>query len=146
MTAAGAPVSDAARFVQAFAEGWAGRHERLLDLLHPDVRLIQPMMPPISGRDDARTKFLEPLLRLLPDMRIEVTRWSAAGDLLFIEWIATATLAGQPLRWTGVDRFVLAQGQAVERVAYFDAVPLIAAIVRHPSTWLSFVRSRVRAT
>jgi hypothetical protein len=63
--------------------------------------------------------------------------------VVFIEWTGNASLAGRPLRWSGVDRFVLAEGVAVERVAYFDALPLFLAILRRPSTWLSFLRSGV---
>jgi ketosteroid isomerase-like protein len=133
---------DAARFVGAFAEAWAGPHrERLLALLHPDVRLVQPIFGSTTGRETADAMFFQPLFRLLPDLRIAVTGWSAAGDVVFIEWAASATLGRRPLRWSGVDRFVLAEGRAVERVAYFDALPLVVAILRRPSVWLSFLRS-----
>ena len=78
---------DAARFVERFADGWAGPHpERLLDLLHPDVRLIQPIFPPTLGRAAAEARLFRPLFRFMPDMRLAVVRWSAAGDAVFIEW------------------------------------------------------------
>jgi hypothetical protein len=140
------PAVDPARFVERFADGWSGPHpERLLALLHPDVRLIQPLSAPVTGRAAAEREIFRPLFRFLPDLRLTVVRWSAAGDVVFIEWTACATL-GKPgtLRWSGVDRFLLgADGTALERVAWFDPAPLLTAILRHPSCWWRFVRSGV---
>lgn len=139
--------TDAGRFVQAFADGWSGPYpDQLLALLDPRVRLVQPIFPPTVGHETARTTFFGTLVRFLPDVRLEVDRWSAAGDLVMIEWTASATLAGRPLRWSGVDRFLLAGDRAVERVAYFDALPLVVAILRHPSCWLAFLRSGMART
>ncbi len=68
----------------------------------------------------------------------------AEGDVVFIEWTASATLGTGTLRWSGVDRFLLgADGRALERVAWFDPAPLLVAILRHPSCWWRFVRSGV---
>ena len=149
MTPGGSPsaresesLRDPARFVEEFARGWAGPDAgALLDLLHPDVQLRQPMFAPTTGREMAAALLFGPLFRFLPDLRLAVVRWSTADDTVFIEWTASATLGGRPLRWSGVDRFTLADGRAIERVAYFDAVPLLVAVLRRPSTWLSFVRS-----
>ena len=128
---------DAARFVERFADGWAGPHpERLLDLLHPDVRLIQPIFPPTLGRAAAEARLFRPLFRFMPDMRLAVVRWSAAGD-------ATATVGGRPLRWSGVDRFLLVEGRATERVSWFDGVPLFLAMLSRPACWPAFWRSGV---
>jgi len=56
-TAAVQSPPDAAHFVERFADGWAGPHpERLLDLLHPDVRLVQPIFPPTVGRAASRLR------------------------------------------------------------------------------------------
>jgi len=151
MSAPGAATSptvpDAARFVEQFADAWAGPHpDRLLDLLQPEVRLVQPLFGLTTGRTTAQASFFGPLFRFLPDLHLEVDRWSAVGDTVFIEWTAGATLAGRPFRWSGVDRFVLAQGRAVERVAYFDALPLLGAVLRHPSSWPAFWRSGMART
>jgi len=149
MSASGAALPEhdarnAARFVERFADGWAGPHpERLLALLHPEVRLFQPIFAPTTGRAAADAGFFRPLLRFLPDLRIEVARWSALGDVVFIEWTASATLAGRPLRWSGVDRFLLVEEQAIERVSYFDALPLFMAVLLRPSCWPRFWRSGV---
>jgi SnoaL-like domain len=139
------PALDAARFVERFADGWAGPHpDRLLALLDRDVRLVQPLSPPVTGRAAAAREIFGPIFRFLPDLRLSVVRWSAAGDVVFIEWTASATLGTGTLGWSGVDRFLLgADGSALERVAWFDPAPLVAAILRHPSCWWRFVRSGV---
>jgi len=133
---------DAARFVERFADAWAGPHaDRLLDLLHPQVRLVQPMFASTADRAAAETGFFRALFRFLPDVRLAVVRWSAVGDTVFIEWTASATLGGRPIRWSGVDRFLLADGRATERVAYFDAIPLLLAVLGRPSCWVAVWRS-----
>jgi hypothetical protein len=136
---------DAAEFVRRFAAGWAGPFpEQLLDLLDENVRLVQPIIPPSTGREAAAATFFRPLLRLVPDLRVKVERWSAAGDVLFIEWTASATLAGRRISWPGVDRFVLSGGRAIERVSYFDPLPLLGATLGRPAGWLAFWRSGIR--
>ena len=140
--AEGAP--DAARFVRLFAEGWAGPSpEKLMDLLDDRIRLVQPIFAPSIGRDAAAARFFRPLLRFMPDVRLEVRRWSASGDVVFIEWTASGTLSGQKLTWSGVDRLILSNGRAVERVAYFDSMPLLVETLRRPSRWLAFWRSGI---
>jgi hypothetical protein len=136
---------DAAEFVRRFAAGWAGPSpEELLDLLDEHVRLVQPIIPPSTGRAAADATFFRPLLRFIPDLRVKVERWSAAGDVLFIEWTASATLAGREISWPGVDRFVLSGQRAIERVSYFDPLPLLVATLRRPRSWLAFRRSGIR--
>jgi hypothetical protein len=138
------PGLDPARFVERFADGWAGPHpDRLLALLAPDVRLVQPLSPPVTGRDAAAREVFAPIFRFLPDLRLAVARWSAAGEVVFIEWTGTATLGSGTLRWSGVDRFLLGPDGARERVAWFDPAPLLVAILRHPSCWRRFVGSGV---
>ncbi len=133
--------SEAARFVRAFAGFW----DRPTDagfraLMHPDVRLVQPMAPPAHGIDAACAWFAA-TQALLPDLRIEVTRWSGTPEALFIEWVGRATFQGRPVRWQAVDRFRVEGGTARERVAYFDPLPLLGVIARAPSGWARVVRS-----
>jgi ketosteroid isomerase-like protein len=118
----------ASDFVAAFADAWARSDpDRLAALLADDVRLEQPLLAPLVGREQARESFRQ-LFAALPDLRAEVDRWSATGDLLFIEFTFSATVGGRPLRWTAVDRFLLSDGLAVERASYFDPSPLTQAL------------------
>src|SRR5207253_499626 len=90
--------------------------------------------------ESARDEFSR-VFGLFPDLHGRVHRWSASPDLVFIEFTLFATFAGRPLRWHVVDRFVLADGRGLERVSYFDSVPLVAALIRRPSGWLAWWKS-----
>jgi ketosteroid isomerase-like protein len=137
------PTSEAARFVQAFADFWdKPTLPSFQALMHPDVRLIQPLAPPARGLAEASAWF-ESTKALLPDIRITVDRWSGTADALFIEWTATATFGGRPVSWHAVDRFRLEGGKARERVAYFDALPLVGTILSRPAGWPGLIRARL---
>jgi ketosteroid isomerase-like protein len=128
-------------FAAAFAEAWAHpTPEGLVKLLHPEVRLEAPMMETTVGHDAAIAEFRR-LFELLSDVHGDVQRWSARDDVVFIEWTLSATFAGRPLQWRLVDRFLVADGLGLERVAYFDPLPLAAAIARNPRGWRRWWRS-----
>lgn len=140
MTRTGAEVT-AAEFVAAFAEAWARpTPDRLGVLLHPDVLLVAPLMATTTGLDEAKEEFGR-LLELLPDIRGTVERWSGDDDVVFIEFTLAATFGGRPIEWRLVDRFLLRDGLAIERVSYFDPLPVAAAMARRPSGWARMWRS-----
>jgi len=134
--------NDCAAFVRMFAEAWdKPTPDKLCGALCDDVRLVQPAAPPIVGRDKAHKSFIA-LLRWLPDLRGEVDRWCGEDDILFIEFRLMATIGGQFIEWPVIDRFILRDGLAAERVSYFDPTPLITATLRHPSAWWGYYRTR----
>lgn len=138
-------ISEAEDFVRTFAAFWSAPTVPAFEaLMHPDVRLVQPLAPPVRGLAEA-SAWLANMLALLPDIRIAVERWSGTPDALFIEWTATATFAGKPVRWSAVDRFHIEGGKARERVAYFDALPLVGMIATRPSGWFGVLRARLGA-
>jgi ketosteroid isomerase-like protein len=59
-------------------------------------------------------------LSRLPDLRIEVIRWAPTGDAVLVDWRATASVAGEPLAWTGVDRFNIRGDRMYEAKVYWD--------------------------
>jgi hypothetical protein len=82
----------------------------------------------------------------LPDIHGEVDRWTAEGDVVFIEFRLRATIGGQPFEWSLIDRFVVGpDGMAIERLTYFDPLPLVLAILARPSSWWRFWRSGAAA-
>lgn len=135
---------EASRFVEQFAAAWARpTAERLAALLHPEVRLSAPMMRTTTGREASREE-LRRLIALWPDVRVEVERWSATDDFVFIEITMHATVAGRPLRIPAIDRFVLRDGLAMERVTYVaEPLSLLASVLMRPSGWLRWWRSGV---
>ncbi len=134
---------DAQHFVRDFQSFWeAPSAERMGDLLRPDVLLLQPLARPLRGLAAARLEFGR-IFRLMPDLRGEVDRWAAAGDALFIELRLSGTVGGSRVEWPVVDRFLLRDGMASERVSYFDPSRLASAFARRPRCWPGLVRSGI---
>lgn len=129
-------------FARAFAEAWSKpTPERLVALLAPDVVLRQPHRPPIHGIEAAQRE-LGALLRWLPGLHGE--RFSAEGstETVFIEWTLVIPVRRGGLRVTAVDRFTLRGALGVERVVFFDPVPLYRAVALRPWRWPGFLRYR----
>jgi ketosteroid isomerase-like protein len=106
--------------VERFAARWDRPNaDALRDLMHADTRnLIPPMTEP--GDREAVVEHFREVLARLPDLRIEVVRWAPTGDAVMVEWKASATVAGQALSWTGVDRFNLRGDRMYEASVYWD--------------------------
>lgn len=134
-------------WVAAFQERWADARnnlDRFMDILSPHVRLASPGFKTTIGRADGYEAFRR-TFEAMPDIRGHVTRWAAAGDVLFVEMTFTATVGGRTVSWDDVDRFVFRDGVAVERVAYFDPTKVRLAYLGSLRGLLQFVRLR-RAT
>src|SRR5262249_13376051 len=102
-----ATMDRAAAFVEGFRRFWSAPSlDGLPDLLAADAKLVQPLAPVMHGLDEVRRQF-GPIFAWLPDLRGEVDRWSAAGDVVFIEFRLRATLGGRHFEWPVVDRFLL---------------------------------------
>jgi hypothetical protein len=139
------PADEAAAFVRAFADFWsAPTPERFRTLMHPEAHLVQPLAPDAHGIDEAVAWFTA-TQALLPAIRITVRRWGGTPEALFIEWTAHATFGGRPVSWDAVDRFRLEHGLVRERVAHFDALPLVVTILTRPAGWLHALRTRLAA-
>ncbi len=115
-----AQLADAHALVERFAAMWAkpdlGSMERLM---HADTRNLIPPMTQPADRAGVLAHFSE-VLRQLPDLWIEVIRWAPTGDTVMLEWCARATVAGQALSWTGVDRFRIRGERMYEAHVYWD--------------------------
>ncbi|HEY8303464.1 MAG TPA: nuclear transport factor 2 family protein [Solirubrobacteraceae bacterium] len=135
----------AADFVRRFAEFWQAPVVARLDtVLASDARLSAPMVSTTYGLEAGRRTFVE-LFELIPDMTAEVHRWGTTSDGVLIEFTVRGTAGGVPISWQSVDRFVLnGDGLATERFTYFDSLPLLLTLVRHPRTLLRFTRSRIK--
>jgi ketosteroid isomerase-like protein len=120
---------DAADFVARFAEFWRPpvRLERVANLLHPDARLITPGLPDVLGVDGAIASF-EQVFALVPDFSVEPLAWRGDREMVFIELRLTGTVGGQRLSIPAIDRFLLRDGKATERVSFFDRSQFAAAV------------------
>jgi SnoaL-like domain len=157
MSAGATPVAEtrpgaaADAWVAGFAEGWrapagaSGLVANFAPILAPEIRLVQPQMPTLVGLEDFRHGFAEPLFELIPDLHGRVLRWAARGDDLFIVVELEGTLGGRPVRFTSCDRVTLRDGVAIEREAHMDPTPLLAAVLRAPRAWPTFLRVQLAA-
>jgi ketosteroid isomerase-like protein len=126
----------AATFAEGFAKSWAAPTVESHSALWADeIVLIQPLMPKAVGRAQCEDAFAR-LFRLIPDLHATVRRWAATGpDVVFIEFTLAGTFGGRPIAWEAVDRFVLRDGLALERVSYFDSLPLALELALRPRGW-----------
>jgi ketosteroid isomerase-like protein len=131
-------------FVRRFQETWAApTPERLNQLVHADIEFIQPMQPAVHGHAEAAA-FWRHLLSMIPDLTGEVVSWAARGGTVFIELRMRGTLGGEPVEWVTLDRIHLEDGKVRQRIAYFDPLPLIRAIVVRPRALGAWLRANAR--
>ena len=132
-----------AEFVDRFRRFWAAPDPAELEgLLHDDARLVQPMMPTARSRAQYAAMTAQ-LLRVMPDLHGTTHRWAETEDGVMIEHTLAGTLGGKPLRWDIADRITLREGRVVERIAYFDPLPIALAVLTRPRAWLPFIRIRL---
>jgi ketosteroid isomerase-like protein len=142
--------ADAESWVEMFTEGWANPVDAgtFCDHFDPhfqeDVRMIQPSMRPIVGKQAFREEFARPLFELIPDLHGTVEGFSADGDVAYIELRLEGTVGRTPFTMHTCDRITLRDGKAVERVAYLDAAPLLKAVARSPRAWPKFLKTQLR--
>jgi ketosteroid isomerase-like protein len=134
--------ADVQAVVEGFAHAWATPQlDRFMALLHPDVRLLQPVTKPILGRDAARVEFAR-LLDWLKDMRGTVDHTAIDGAVALIAWRLVFSLGRRPFELRIVDRIVVAEGLIREREAYYDSLGFMMVLLRRPSAWPGYWRYR----
>jgi ketosteroid isomerase-like protein len=133
---------DISEWVATFGDLWAGGRsnlDRLVGILSPDVRLSAPGLRSTQGRSACRESFRK-TFDLLPDLRGYVLRWSASGDVVFIEMTFRAAIGGRPFEWHNVDRLLFREGLAVDRRAFYDTGRIRRAFLKRPSGWMHLLR------
>jgi hypothetical protein len=146
----GAATSAAEAWVENFAEAWANPGDpdtfcdRFDPWFQPDVRMIQPSVRPVVGKEAFREEFARPLFELVPNLRGTVENWASSGDVIYIELRLEGTIGRRPFTLHTCDRIKLRDGKAVERFAYLDATPLVKAVARSPRSWPRFLRTQLR--
>jgi ketosteroid isomerase-like protein len=133
--------SDPERFVARFADFWnSPSPQRLPELLHPDVVLVQPLAPRTTGIEAAQAQFRR-FAYCLPGLRADVDHWCANHDVLFIEFRLHTRIGATPIEWPNVNRLRLRDGKGIERVTYFDPLAVLPTLLRHPSIGWRWWRS-----
>jgi ketosteroid isomerase-like protein len=127
------PRSEAEEFVTKFADFWRyPSPQRLPELLHPDVILVQPLAPRTVGIKAAQAQFRR-FFRSLPGLTADVDHWRGDDDMVFIEFRLHATIGRDMLEWPNVNRLRLRDGKGIERITYFDPLAVLPTLLRHPS-------------
>jgi hypothetical protein len=115
-------------WIEVYREAWRERDtDRLLEWVHPDARILYPLMPEPVDRNGLASYFASGFAAM-PDFRIEPVRWAAHGHDMFVEWRARGTAGAERLEWSGTDRFTFRGDLIVEAFAYADPAPLAAAM------------------
>jgi hypothetical protein len=139
-------VASPAEIVETFAAIWAaprGHGYRFLDRFSPEVVLLAPLAGKSRGREAGYAAFRR-TYALLPDLTAEVSGWSANERFIWIS-MTFFTNVCEPFRWHSVDVLTLTGGVVTERRAYFDPLPLIGYILRHPKLLWRWLRVRSSA-
>ena len=138
-------------WVEMFAEGWANPvdadqfSDHFEPHFQPEVRMIQPSMRPIVGKEAFREEFARPLFDLVPDLHGTVENWASSGDVVYIELRLEGTVGRRSFTMGTCDRIKLRDGKAVERVAYLDATPLVKAVALSPRSWPKFLKAQLHS-
>lgn len=133
-------------FSERFTATWQNpTAHKLGELLADDIVLYQPHMTPIKGKQAAVQEF-ERLLNWLPGTHSVVKCWREDEEIALIEHELNFPFGNKCIKLPAVDRFILADGLARERVVYFDQVRLITAVLKHPSKWKGYFDYRFGGT
>jgi ketosteroid isomerase-like protein len=131
-----------ADFVRRFETVWANPDpEALNGLVHADIEFIQPMEAPVHGHREAAA-FWRRLLTLIPDIHGEVISWGLREDRVYLEFRMVGTLGGKPIEWVVLDRIVLQDGRVRQRIAYFNPLPLVLAVITRPRAWPAYLSAQ----
>ncbi|WP_367897676.1 nuclear transport factor 2 family protein [Leptospira sp. WS58.C1] len=120
-------------WLENFIRFWAApqsRFELLRSLFAENIKLIAPGTPTVRGLRRALMLF-EKTFQEMPDLHATIHRYAFRDDILFIEMTFMATIAGESFAWDNIDRFLLANGKALERKAFFDPTELQRRIGNH---------------
>lgn len=110
-------------FYDRFCSFWAAPSgERVPEVIAADAVIHFTGVGTISGAEYVHT--MAAGLASMPDMVVTPIDCAGAGERLYIFWTATATVNGRRRTWSGIDRFRLRDGMAVEEHVIFDSAAL----------------------
>lgn len=115
---------EAETFVRSFEAAWANHDGHAVQALwQPDGRLFTPIVDrPVSPHE--LLALLAAQTRMIPDLAWHLVDWAVRGETVYVEWRVTQTLAGIPVEWTGIDRFLMRDGKIFEERVYADTTPM----------------------
>ena len=97
----------------------------------------------VRGREQT-TAMWKRIFGLMPDLRGELVDWAERDGFLVIAVRLQGTVGRRRVEWVTSDHIRLRDGLVIERIAYFDPLPLVAAVLRSPSVWPRFAALQLR--
>lgn len=133
-----------ADFVEHFQTAWAasdlGQHYALWT---DGVELHQPILGSLYGREACHDAFAR-LFSVAPDLTVRVDGWSERDGVLLISFTFHTRFGGSELSWPAVDAFLLdGDGRVLRRDSFWDPLPVVAYLARHPKAWARALRARL---
>jgi SnoaL-like protein len=121
-------MTNAERFMERYMEIWPSFDaDRLEAAVDAEATIHHSgMKRPIRGAEEP--DYVRAIKALMPDISLEVANWAASGDVVFVEYEMSGTLAGRPLRWTGIGRFELEGERLIDAIGRWDNLDLLAQI------------------
>jgi hypothetical protein len=104
---------------------------------------VQPFEGEVRGHDEVAAMWSR-TFGLIPDLRGEVLDWAERDGFLVVKLHLHGTIGRRPVEWITSDHIVLEDGLVRERVAHFDPLPLVAAVLRSPRVWPRFAALQLR--
>ena len=116
------------RFMKNYMAVWPSFDaDRLDEAIDPEATIHHSgMASPIRG--SAEPDYVRAIKAIMPDIGLEVVNWAGSGDVVFVEYEMSGTLAGKLLKWTGIGRFKLRGERAIDAIGRWDNLDLLAQI------------------
>lgn len=127
--------SDASRWFALFkAFGQAPSPDSYAAVFHPDGEVADAGMAVPTPAAQVREAIAH-VLRLMPDLFIDMKRWRARGDAVFVEAANSGTINGTSVSWEAVYRVHLKGGLVHRGRRFYDQATLFRAL-RPDMPWL----------
>jgi SnoaL-like domain len=121
-------MTNAELFMQRYMEVWPSFDaERLKVAIDPEATIHHSGMEQ-SIRGTEEPDYVRAIKALMPDISLTVANWASNGDVVFVEYEMSGTLAGRSLSWTGIGRFKLRGERAIDAIGRWDNLDLLAQI------------------
>ncbi|HSI02017.1 MAG TPA: nuclear transport factor 2 family protein [Reyranella sp.] len=127
--------SDASRWFELFkAFGRAPTPDSYAAVFHPEGEVADAGMPTPTPASQVREAIAH-VLRLMPDLQIDMKRYRARGDAVFVEAMNSGTINGTRVAWDAVYRVHLKDGLVHRGRRFYDQATLFRAL-RPDMSWL----------
>ncbi len=125
----------AARWFALFrAFGQAPSPDSYAAVFHPEGEVADAGMATPTPASQVREAIAH-VLRLMPDLRIDMRRYRARGDAVFVEAANSGTINGTPVAWNAVYRVHLRDGLVHRGRRFYDQARVFRAL-RPDLAWL----------